>query len=304
MLNTTNHKNLTVAERQSVLKRALFSQPFFTRLPFALAVGASKKPLYSSKTEVNRDFYLTEIKGNFGEVFTSTGALVNLSVYSAYGKSVYRYAYSSLLPSGFIADEARFRTATGSQIFDDRQRESFPVLVKNGDKLFANLENIDTVDSPDSATLMLSGFQQVQGTYVDSRTYSQLEKSLTNNIQKDYFKIDVLHEGLQTYSINNDVYPRLVLGFCAINTMAIKGRVSAASMLIRDTSRGLKFSNDPMPVDFIAPRLTCLLDEHIYYLPIEYYLSPYAKLQFDISNTSPDQEHKSGFQLIMLTRTI
>lgn len=288
-------------ERLISLKRALSSMPFFTKLPFEITPGADKTQLFGNRLEVNADFYLTNIQSNLGSVFTATGALFNMSVWTQFQKSVYRFDAGQLLPSGFIASEARFDTPVPAQIFDDRQREICPFLVKNGNKLFGSLENLTTKGEDIEAVIVLSGFQKMPSPFID---LSQLEGSLSKETRFEYFKFTVDKEGKRTYHIENDVFPRLILGFGARNSTVDKSKISASTMIIKDYSRRLQLSDEPIPVEFYAPRLTCLRDTHIYYLPIEYYLQPFARLNFEVNNVSPDRENESGYEFVALTRTV
>ncbi len=76
---------------------------------------------------------------------------------------------------------------------------------------------------------------------------------------------------------------------------------------INDLARQLRLTDNHIPLEFIAPRFTPVQDQHLYYLPIEYYWQPYAKLQFDIVNTWQilnDVPIPNGAEIIALTRTV
>lgn len=301
MINLLNNQKMTREMRLASLKRALLTQPFFTSVPFPLAAGSAKQTQYGQQIDVNRDFYLTQIFGNFGEVFTNINALFNLSLYTGHQKSLYRFDAQQPLPSGFITQEARFRTPIVNQIFDDRQNEFIPILIKNGDKIFVQIENTNTKIEADEVLVVLGGFQLNQA-HIDARIAGQLQNSLDQNTNTslDFFKFEVEVAGQQTFTIRNDSFPRMVLGFGVTNNDADKADVSASNVLITDNTRYLQFSNRAIPLQFLAPRMTCLLDTHIYYLPIEYYLQPFGKLQFDLSNVGENP----AYDLAILTRTI
>ena len=304
MLNLINTPQIGRAQRELTLKRALFTSPFFTRLDFDLsaALARSVEQIIAAKVGVNNDFYLTEIVGNFGEVHEATGAFAEASFYTVYQSSLYRFDAGQFLPTGFLATEARFQTSIVNQVYDDRQREFFPVLIRNGDEILGKVTLANASDDA-TATAVLKGFNVNPNAYVSADDIALYEASLSREARYDYFNFTVEDEGLKTYTIENDSFPRLLLGFGCTNSTPDKAIVSSASVIIRDITRRLQFMETAMPLDFIAPRLTCLADAHLYYLPVEYVLPPYAKLQFIIDNQFTD-DNEQGFEFNALTRTI
>lgn len=293
------------AERENILKRALVTQPYFAKLVFDLVAGSDLTPEYASKLEVNRDFYITDLQSNFGEIFTDIASYFAASLYTGYQKGIYRYDAQQLLPTSFQMYEARYDTPVVNEKGDDRQREIFPRLVPNGDKVYSTIKNLSAKGQDAEAIICLKGFQLQPQVFIDGRTYGNLTESLNRPIAFDYFKFNVNSDGAnQTKQIENDNFPRLILGFAARNTTADKSKVSQSKLLIRDITRQLQFNDEPIPLEFFAPRLTCLADEHIYMLPVEYYFQPFAKLQFILDNVSPDTDNKSGYEFSILTRTI
>jgi len=291
--------------RELILKRALVTQPFFAKLPFTLTAGAAIRTEYQSKLEVNRDFYVNGLQSNFGEVFTDTNAYFLANLYTGARRGLWRYDFNTLLPTGQQFYEARFDTVIAQEQFVDRQQEIMPFLVKNGEKVYAKIQNLSAKGAGAEAIICLKGFQLQPQVFIDSRTYAALMQSLEKPSRVEYFKFTVDQEGInQTKTIENDNFPRLVLGFAVRNSTADKANVSASSMTIEDITRKLRFNDDPIPVEFFAPRLTCLVDWHIYYLPVEYYLQPFAKLQFNYNNTSPVPLNPQGYEFSILTRTI
>lgn len=304
MIKHVEQKFITREMRALTLKRALFTVPFFTRLDFAVNQNPAKNnALVAQKVGINNAFFLTEVVGNLGEVNTAAGVLCNVSVWTMYEQSVYRYDTSQLLPSGFVATEARFQTLVANQLFDDRQREFMPFPVKDGDSLFAQVIPVGTPSVDTTATIVLKGFNVIPNAYIDTETIEKCEQSLDREARFESFKFTVEDDVKKVYTIENDAFPRLVLGFGTTNTVTNKADVSTATVQVRDATRRLQFSQLPIPLDFIAPRLTCLLDEHLYYLPIEYYLEPYGKLQFEIDN-SYNNGTPAGFEFNVLTRTV
>ena len=306
MINTINTKHITDQDRRETLRRAMFTTPFYTRLDFMVQGGITserQQGLYNASVPVNNNFYLTEIVGNFGEVAELAG-LCNVAFWTMYERSLYRYNTGQLLPSGMVTTEARFQAPINTQIFDDRQREVVPTLIPDGDKIFGQILPISTPSEDAQITTVLKGYNVLPNTFVDSNMLEICEASLAKPARYEYFSFTAEKiEGKKFYTIENDQFPRLMLGFGVTNTTANKAQVNQVEIRIKDISRRLAFSELMMPLDFIAPRLTCLADAHLYYLPVEYYLEPFAKIQFEVDNTFTEASIQ-GFEFNMLTRTV
>lgn len=308
MIDIINTKYITKDERLQTLKRSLLSTPFYSRLDFDLTGNeTANNPNINQreKKRVNVDYYLTEIIGNFGEKsYAHAGDRFNLSVWTMYGESVYRFDKSQDLPSGFIATEARFQTPIASELFDDRQREFFPRLIKYGDSILGQIQ-LTSGFSGDvyTVTTVLKGFNMIPNGYIDPDTIAACNASLDRPARYEYFKLSIDDDGQVIKLIENDMFPRVVLGFGCTNYSADKAAVSTATVRIKDITRRIAFMEEAIPLDFIAPRLTCLADAHIYYLPTEYYLKPYGKLEFDFGVTAAGGGFH-GFEINVLTRTV
>lgn len=302
MINAVNFQQMDKTQREIVLKRSLFTQPFFTLLNFPLKAGTKPETQQTSKIDVNRDFYLTEIQADLSEAYVDTTALFDMSVYTGYQDSVYNYTSQQFLPASHIAYDARFRVLPANEVFDDRQRELFPFLIKNGDKIFCKIKNNIAKGDNGEINVMLGGFQKQPQVFVDSRVIASLYESLNSEIRFEYFKFEVVKDGQQTFIVTNDNTPRLILGFSARNSLSRKEFVSDSKLVIQDLTRQNRWNNEPIPLQFFAPRLTCLLDTHLYFLPIEYFFIPNGKLQIDLSNVSPNSQ--AGYEFEILTRTI
>lgn len=289
-------------ERELAFLRSLYTMPYFTNLNFEILAGAANVTQYQNKIKVNKDFYLTEIQSNLGEIYTTTGSLFNLSIFQGYRESLYRYDINQNFPSSFLTYDARFNTVVAQQIFDDRQRENFPLLIRNGNEIQAVIENLNTKNDPATAYLMLAGWQRDDTNFVDTRTQQKLIDSIEKPIQIDFFKFTVDTDGQQIKFLENDNIPRLILGFAARNSTAEKGSVSTSKILIRDLTRRTAWNNLALPLEFFAPRMTCLLDTHTYWLPTEYFFQPFARLEFDLTNVSPSSVQ--GYEFTAITRTI
>lgn len=302
MINVFDN-NLSKTQRHDCLQRALRTQPYFYRLPFDISSEAIKTRQYRKSVGINQDFYLTEIMSDFGEVFTNTGAFFNVSLWTSFLQSLYGYDASRLLPSSFMTQEARFQTPLPLEKFDDRQFEIFPLLIKNNDTIFAEIRNIQTKLTDTQANIVLKGFNVIDEIFISERETRAINASLAEQSKYQFFEFDVTQNGLQSFVKQNDLTPRLILGFGITNGTADKSLVSNATVTIKDLSRRLSLTDVEIPVQFIAPRLTCLLDQVRYYLPLEYYWQPYATLEFMINNVfAPFGD--TGFKFSILTRTV
>lgn len=302
MIDEINGIYLSDKQRRDILARAMYSQPFYHQSVFPLGASAVKEQSYQNKVDVNKDFYLTEIRGNFGEAFTDTTSLFNLSLYSTLNdESVWKFLQSIALPSGQIAMECRFDTAFANQLFDDRQFEYFPYLVRGGDRLIAKIQNLTTKTEAGEINLVLAGYYPYVSRYLTETHTRGINESLVSPVRYELWKQTVNHEGQKTYNFKNDRTARLVIGFGIVDKNTDKGDLSESTILITDTFRELKFMNDPMPVEMFAPRLTCLRDTHQYLMPVEYLLEPFTALKCEIVNTL---NGGAGYELVMLTRTV
>lgn len=304
MINLANHAELTVAERKRILNRALNAVPFFNYMPFEVVNEAVKRLQYDAKTDINLDFFLTEMRSNFGEVFDVTNSLFNLNVYSAFlGRSVYGFNRSEPLPVSQLTTEARFDTLVANQVFEDRQRESFPYLIEAGERIIAEIINLSAKSDPIEAGLALVGFNILRYPYLNNVALEKINQSLEKREVYQTFRIKVDHDGIKFYNFENDATPRLILGIGVVNDSADKAEISASNIQIEDTTRHLKLTNRETPVQFIAPRLSCVLDTHSYLFPIEYFFEPFGNLRFRITNEFPPLT-EFGYEMVILTRTV
>ena len=307
MINLINNQDLNLEQRRNILNRALYSQPFFNLLQFIIPPSKTRGQIDKKNTQnvqVNKNFYLTEIISNFGEVFQDTGSLFDISLYAVKKKqSLVRYLQNAFLPNGFIATEARENAAFAAQIYQDTQREMMPLLIERGDIVQGSIiANTDTTNKNDVfANIVLKGFYSIQETYINSRLGIGINESLARDVIFETWNLSVDFTGQKSLKISNDRYPRLVLGFGIRDNNSIKANLSQGTMRITDQTRGLQFSDVPLPIEFFAPRLTCVRDAHIYYLPTEYLLEPFASLLFDIENAL---NGGSGYELVIYTRTV
>lgn len=308
MIDTVNQYQLSDKERHDALLRALHSQPYFYKMAFPVPAGAAQVNEFSQRLGINRDFYLTEIQANFGEVFNETGSLFNASFWTAYNESLYRFQAGLPIPTGYLATEARFRTVLPNEKFDDRQFETFPKLIKQNGKIFGQFTDDGAVKAQASeAITVFKGFALTQN-YLGALETREVNNSLAKDVQWEYFKITVTDNAedrnKKSYILENDKYPRLIMGFGAINNPTDKAQISAIDVNIIDLTKRIQLTDAPIPLQFIAPRLTCLSDAHLYYLPVEYYFAPLAKLQFDINNVWVNSQTPAGAEIAVLMRTI
>lgn len=300
MIDITNlHCDLTPEGRRTALQRAIYTQPYFYRMSIPVD-NESKAPFFEQTLGINRDFYLTEIQANFGEVFADVNTAYDITIYSAYNHSVYRYEAGRKLPSGFICEEARLQQAqAGNSYFDDRQHENFPFLIRANDKVYVRIKNQTVSNTSDTVELILKGFNVLDDVVLTPMQTDQCNDSLSREVEWQYFKLDIDRTGLKSYIIENDNQTRLLLGFGASNNVA---EVPKIEITLIETARRLRLTDTKIPLQFIAPRSPNCFDTHIYYLPTEYWLQPYAKLQFDVLFT-PSGQPIFPVEIEALTRT-
>lgn len=307
MIDVINQRQreLTEDQRAAIARRMMYSQPMFYRMDFPIEATVGKKTHVSQGVVgINRDFYLTEMQANFDQVFDDTGALFDITLYSAYNRSLWRHDAGLRLQTGFALTDARFRVPVVSQLFDDRQHEVAPFLIRQNDKIFGEIRNQTSVGADSTAKIIFKGFNvSPSEPYLSPPEIETISRSLAAPVRWEYFTIRVEDEGKKEYVLENDRFPRAILGFGAVNSTEVKTDVSEIVVTVDDLSRRLRLTDKPIPLEYIAPRLTCLADAHVYYLPIEYYWQPLGRLQFTIENTfAPLVE--SGAQIVAFTRTI
>ena len=304
MINLANQKPLTVNDRKRIVNRALNAIPFIHYLPYEVQAEAQKRSEYKTVSQIETDFFVTEMRANFGEVFTAINSKFNLNVFEQFtGQSLYGFNRSQSLPAGMLTTECREATVVANQIYDDRQSEWMPRLVRAGSTIIAEITNVDDKIAPVEAGIGLCGFQLLQHPYLNALTMERINRSLSTDTVYQTFRVKVDHNGLKYYNLTNDGMPRLILAVGAVNDSADKSQISESTILLQDTTRHLKLNNVAMPVEFFAPRLTCLLDTHQFWMPIEYYLEPFGNLRMRIENAFPP-ETEYGYEMIFLTRTV
>lgn len=302
MINFTNTTDLTLDERKLILKRAIASQPFFELLAFEIAAGNAKDRLYKAKFDTDKDFFITDIKGNFDEVFDATGAEFWLSVWTAYkGESVHKYIRGENLPAPFQSYEARFNLAFADQKYCDLQDEILPYHIQKGDSVLASINNQDVKAQVADCKVVVGGYFTLPDMYVNERLQEGINESLALEPQIETWKFRVTKDGIENHQFTNDRFARVVLGFGIVDLEVDKGKLAESTVSISDNVRGLKFNNVPIPVEYIAPRLTCVRDKHADFLPVEYLLEPFATLRFE---TNTDLNTGAGYEFIMITRTV
>lgn len=303
MIDTTNFKPLTAEQRKLIIERALHTQPYFYKMEFPVITGNTKDNQYGSIVGINRDFILTEFMSNFGEAFPSVDSTFDVSLYSGYLNSLYRFEASQKIPSGFVFQEARYKALTNAQKFVDTQFEIMPLKIPNGDYIYCDIRNNTAKKANFAIYAILKGFTRLKDAYLSPIETERINKSLNTETRFEYFKFEVRQNGKETFVFENDSTPRLILAFGASNTTIDKAVVSESYVSITDDARRAIMTDTKIPVQFIAPRLTCLLDAHKYMLPVEYYVPPLAKINFDIENIYQN-DSPQGYDFNILTRTV
>lgn len=310
MLTLVNNQFLDKEQRLAILNRAVNSQVFFNLLEFDNILGSTasgRANRYGAKVVVNKDFYLTEIKGNFNDIRNMTvGATFNGSYYIANtGESIVRYFAGELLPTAFNVTDVRSAAypSPASRRFEDKQREFLPKLIKKGDAVVAKIQNVGTiVELAEGIQNVLSGYYLAPETYLNSDEVKRIDESLASQIRYDQWSFNVELEGNQNYTFTNDRTPRLILGFGIVN---FSGEAVAGDLTITDVYRQIKFNNRPIPMQFFAPQNLLVQDVNMYYLPIEHYWQAFSPLRLELEDVAlVDDLAANGFQFVMLTRTI
>lgn len=308
MIDIVNQYHLSQKERRDSLLRAIHTQPYFYKMAFDVPASNNKIDEFAQRLGINRDFYLTEIQGNFGEVHDISGSFFSASFWTGYNESLYRFEAGLPIPTSYLMTEARFRTTLPNEKFDDRQFETFPKLIKQNGKIFGKFVDDGTNKAVASeAVTVFKGFA-LNDNYLSTSETKEVNSSLQDEVRWEYFKITVTDQAedrnRKSYILENDKYPRLIMGFGAINNPTDKAQISAIDVNIIDLTKRIQLTDTAIPLQFIAPRLTCLSDTHIYYLPVEYYFAPLAKLQFDINNVWVNDMTPAGAEIAVLMRTI
>jgi hypothetical protein len=308
MITLGNRYDLTIDERKESLFRAMHTQPFFNLLNFPVDNAGSRVTDYGSKLDVNKDFFITEIVGNFNEVNAASGFTTEFiaSFYAQLNQgSLYKYQQTQRLPVGFICNEARSgAVAFANQEYDDRQFELIPYKVKAGDSLVGTVKEITGTPKSIDINAVLKGYYIFPNKHLGEVTTRGVNESLARNIRFETWKEEIAATAVnnkKTVTFNNDRTARIVLGF-GIRALNDQGRFNFE---IVDSYRNIKWTNKPIPIEFLAPMTngigTGCRDVHMYYLPTEYLLEPFASLQFDLTATATSGDTSD---LIMLTRTV
>lgn len=306
MIDLVNTQIMSREERDNSLFRALHSQCFFNLLDFQLIAAASKIFQYGAKAEVDKDFWVTECKGNFGQVFADVASLYVGNIYVANkGESLHRYIAGENIPTAFQVTDIRDRVSPlYPQIFDDRQREMMPTLVRRGDNIIARVQNVTAKSDPADVKIVISGYYTQPENYLSGRSLQGVNESLADDPRFELWKFDVDYTGQKNHILNNDRFARMVLGF----GIALKDDAnddsniaSSGTVQITDVYRAIRFNNLPINIAFFAPKVNLVRDTHIYYLPIEHFWEPFAPMKFDIVNAL---NGGTGYEWVMLTRTV
>lgn len=311
MIDLVNGQDLTDTERRESLFRAMHTQPFFNLMTFPVATEARKRDQWADKTDVNKDFYLTEIMANFDEAHFTTDSLFNLSIYATLNQgSVYNYMQAINLPSGFIAGEARNASiAYANQRFDDRQHEYLPYLIKAGDRVIGRVANTQDKSAPFDIHLMLKGYYVTPNRYFSDNATRGINESLKNQIRFETWQellLNTTQDAKRTVSFKNDRTARMILGFGVVDNVADGDTPNRYLIELLDTFRNITWNNRPMPIEFLGPRVGApgqeVRDTHIYYLPVEYLWEPFSALQAEVAMASVGDTIDA--RLVMLTRTV
>ncbi len=311
MIDLYDQYEIDDATRKMVFDRAYRTYPYLYLFKFHDEVPSKKDNIFTQNVGINRDFYLTEIMA--GQLDTGEGDVFpfDISVYTAYNESLYNFIASQKLPGDFIVTKARLDAAPSDvnpiiQQLDDKQWEYLPRLIRSNDKIYIDFRNQSDVDSAFNINMVVKGFSILEDAWLTPIEINQVNNSLNSPVEWLEFETDIpdVFGKNQTNIIETDNKPRLLLGFGVKNyTPDDITDASQITINLTDLSRQLRLCDNGLPLEFLAPRMPIVADTHIYYLPIEYYLQPYTKLQFNFDNFRA-QRTASGAQIIALTRTI
>lgn len=310
MITLGNRYDLTESERRESLFRAMHTQPFFNLLKFPVDDVGARVTDYGSKLNVDKDFYVTEIAGNFNEVNSASGftETFTASFYASLNQgSLYKWSQTQRLPVGFICNELREGDITfATQQYDDRQFELIPYRIKNGDSLIGTVKSVGGGEKSVDVDVVFKGYYILPNAHLSENTTRGVNESLARPIRFETWSRDIAVDHvseIETIKFDNDRTARMVLGFGLVETTRTTAR---RTIEIVDNFRNIKWTNEPLPIQALAPKINnagggCR-DIHIYYLPTEYLLEPFASLQCAIRYISGDVE--TNATLVMLTRTV
>lgn len=309
MITLGNRYNLTDDERRESLFRALHTQPFFNLLKFPVDAVGARRTDYGSKLNVNKDFYITETVGNFNEVNSASGFTETFvaSFYATLNQgSIYKYQQTARLPVGFICNEARAGNIVfANQQYDDRQSESMPYRIKNGDSLIGTIRSVAGGEKSIDIDVVFKGYYILPDNHLSENTTRGVNESLSKPIRFELWSRDITVDDvneIETVKFDNDRTARIVLGFAVIEK---SNTTSQRTIEIVDNFRNIKWSNVPLPLQYIAPKINNagggVRDVKMYYLPTEYLLEPFASLQCALRYILGGVDDAT---LVMLTRTV
>lgn len=303
MLNQIRANRLTREQRLTAIQRALFCRPRFVQFESIFEAGVPLQTKKRSQLKVDYDTYFTSALFNSSAWFGLTGtSRIFMEMYTLYKNSLYRSNENRETLSSFITFDARFLTSVLPP-FDDRQREFMPFLVEANDALVVETSINITPLADITTRAVLAGFMVTPNDYYPAGVLEQLNRSLDRAVRSEHFDIFVDHGlGRQIYRIQNDGFPRLLFGFGVSGEADELAPVvnMQSTVLITDLSRRLQFSETPIPIENFAPRIPMSKDQYVYYLPVEYYLEPFANLEFEIVNSVVDLP----YTLTAHTRTV
>ncbi len=225
MIDTINDQAITLAERKQTVNRALWTNPFFYKIDIPIPHQTVVNNILSNKIGINRDFYITGFQDNSNQIAEKAGAEVNISLLTGYDISPYSFNLGKL-PKSFITTNARRFDVNQEPPpfllhgFDDRQSETFPFLIRQNDFLRTDIQCTGPT-GPTTYTLVVKGFNICKNAAFGSSEIQDITDSLSRDVEWQIFKLkvtnDVGDEGEKQYLLENDRFPRLILGFGALN---------------------------------------------------------------------------------------
>lgn len=311
MIDVINSDFISDDDRRLSFQRALHSYPYFYHMDFVITPTTEIVTRLARTLGINRDFYLTEVLANYDETtIASVNITNNITLWTGYNESLFGIQAQELLPRSMVSVNAKARDSIGQLSFNDQQFEFPPKLIKNDDYITGQIQNTQLLTADGTTRIVLKGFSLLDNAYLTDMETQQINDSLANPVQWQTFNIDVPSNATywtgapHTFSFKNDRYPRLMLGMMSANDAFDQAHPTNVNILsMTDLTRRIEFLNRDIPLEFLAPRVPPVRDDSIYYLPIEYYLQPYAEIQIIFTETRVGGRG-GGFSIGFLTRTV
>ena len=305
---------MSQCDRQTAIARAAATYPYFYKLQFDVLTGI--RQYAEQRVGVQREFFLTEMIGNFDESELTTLARPNFNSYTGYNESIYRYIPGQGLQNQFLVSTSPANALSPGNIGDRQQFEFPPFNVKANDFIYGRVDFSGSGIAPAADATIYTGYKGysvLDEPYITTdRQTDQIKNSLSAPIDWQWFNFEVADPGANSqrtiHIVENDMYPRLIVGMARLDHGF--GLPLFNFVDIYDVSRRLRLTDTHIPLEFLAPSMVYPLRDSeyyqtpCYYFPVEYYFEPYAKIQIDVIAERTNPAIASTTTVSFLTRTI